>query len=220
MPPTNTRRSIRRWAFRLFLCLIPLCAAWWLGGAHYFLRLMNACANSVMPRLLFDNVASIQLMDNQSWKIITSLEIIGAPPTEPPAEFMFDIRGLMHSVLGFPLLWSLLISTTGWRFKRLAAGTLLLATLSFLCQASQIWATLTVLVNHRANILGDPAPPPFSVFAMPYPSWAFHLSSYAYYLSVLVLPVMSPIVIWVMLCQRRIARIVINLRHHRQTQHS
>ena len=198
---------------RLFAWLVPLCVTWWwLGGAHYLLQVMRICANSVMPKLLFDNVSSIGLMNDQSWEIVTSLGIVGAPPNEAPATFTFHIRGLMHSVLGFPLLWSLLMATPGHWKKRLVIGTLILAVLSFLCQASQIWATLAVLVNHQANVLGDPAPPPFSVYAMPYPSWAFHLSSYAYYLSVLVLPVVAPLLVWATLCHQRIAYFVIRLR--------
>lgn len=196
--------------------LIPLCVAWWwLGGAQVFLHFMRLCADAIMPRLLFDNVAAIKLMSDQSWEVATSLEIVGAPATEPTAVFTFNIRGLMHSVLGFPLLWSLLMSTPGRWKKRLLVGSLLLAGLSFLCQASQIWATLTVLVNHQANILGDPAPPPFSVLAMPYPSWAFHLSSYAYYLSVLVLPIVAPILVWAVLCHRQITYFVMRLRARR-----
>jgi hypothetical protein len=120
---------------------------------------------------------------------------------------------LQHIVLGFPLLWALLLATPGRWKKRLVIGTALMVLLSLLGIAGHLWANLAVVANHRPSVIDESlVPPPYSVSATPYPDWLFHLSSFAHYLAILILPIIGPVLIWVALCPRELMRLVLSLR--------
>ena len=92
-------------------------------------------------------------------------------------------------------------------------GTGLLTLVELFNVASHLWAMLAVVVNHRASLIDtNLLPPPFTVRTTPYADWVFHLSSYAYYMSIVVTPLIAPVLVWVGLCQRGIRRLVVAVR--------
>jgi hypothetical protein len=205
------RNTFRRWLFQLVLWLVPLCTIWWwLGGADWFLRVLSLLADAVLPQWVFADVQQILWQGNQTWRVRTHLGIVNSP--ESLIIFLSKER-LTHIVLGFPLLWSLLLATAGPKRLRLVLGTLLLAGLSLLGVAAHIWAFMAVVLNHRASVIDEGLiPPRFTLLAAPYPDWQFHLSSFAYYLAAIVVPLISPVLIWVALCPRGVKRLIVALR--------
>jgi hypothetical protein len=206
------RNYFRSWLIRLLLCLLPLYAIWWLGGAEWALRLLRVLADAVLPRLFPQGVSEIVLQADQSWKVRTGLVV---QDNLPPAMGIIFVakKMLLRIVMGFPMLWALLLATPGSRLKRLVWGTLLLGAVSLLCTGGHLWALIAVLFNHRISLIDESlVPPPFRVVVDPYPDWLFHLSSFAHYLAVLIVPIVAPVLIWVMLCPRGVMRLVVSLR--------
>jgi hypothetical protein len=205
--------TFQGWMLRLLLWLLPLCALWWwLGGADWFLRVLSLLADAVLPKWVFSDVSEILWQGNQTWRVRTHLGIVNS--AESLIIFLTKMR-LTHMVLGFPLLWALLLATTGPKKMRLVLGTVLLTGISLMGVAAHIWAFLAVVVNHRASVIDENLiPPPFVLVATPYPDWLFHLSSFAYYLATIVMPLISPVLIWVAICPRGIMRLVVSLRRN------
>jgi hypothetical protein len=211
---TSTRRRdpVLRWLILLILWLLPLTAAWWLGGAEWALRLLRVLADSILPHCFPQGVSEIVLQADQSWKVRTGLTIQGEFPAAM-AIFFVDKTTLLRIVMGFPLLWALLLATPGSRLKRIAWGTLLLGGVSLLGISANMWAMIAVMFNHQASLIDESlVPPPFQVSVDPYPEWLFHLSTFAHYLAVLIVPVIAPVLIWVMLCPRGMRRLLVSLR--------
>jgi hypothetical protein len=206
---------MRHWLIRLVCWLLPLCALWWwLGGSDWFLRVLSLAADAVLPQWVFTDVREIIWQSNQAWRVRTHLAIVSSG--ESLMVFLSKER-LTHIVLGFPLLWALLLATPGRKRWRLLLGTLMLALVSLLGIAANLWALLAVVANHRASVIDENmVPPPFTVMTTPYPDWLFHLSSFAYYLGVVVVPIISPVLIWVALCPRGVMRLVVALRRRKE----
>lgn len=214
MTPARRRDPVLRWLTLLILWLLPLSAAWWLGGAEWALRLLRVLAGSILPHCFPQGVSEIVLQADQSWKVRTGLAIQGEFPAAM-AIFFVDKTILLRIVMGFPLLWALLLATPGSRLKRIAWGTLLLGGLSLLGIGMHVWALMAVMLNHQASLIDESlVPPPFRVSVDSYPEWLFHLSGFAHYLAVLIMPVIAPVLIWVMLCPRGVKRLVVSLRRH------
>lgn len=203
----------RRWLVRLALWLLSLCVLWWwLGGSDWYLRMLSLLADATLPHWVFDDVQEIVWWGNQNWQVRTQLRIVNTP--ESLVVFLTKDR-LTHIVLGFPLLWALLLATTGPKKLRLVLGTLLLTVLSLLGVAAHLWAYLAVVLNHRASVIDENlVPPAFTVMATAYPDWLFHLSSFAYYLAAIVVPLIAPVLIWVLLCPRGIMGLMVSLRRN------
>lgn len=210
--PARRRDPVLRWLTHLILWLLPLSAAWWLGGAEWALRLLRVLADSILPHCFPQGVSEIVLQADHSWKVRTGLAIKDEIPVAM-AIFFVDKTILLRIVMGFPLLWALLLATPGSWLKRIAWGTLLLGVISLLGIGLNVWATMAVMFNHQASFIdGGLLPPPFRVSVAPYPEWLLHLSVFAHYLVVLIVPVIAPALIWVMLCPRGVRRLVVSLR--------
>lgn len=211
--PARTRNLFRHWLIRLLIWLVPLHAAWWwLGLSEWALRGMSVVAAMALPEIFHHSVGQIVRQENQSWTVITRLVI---EHSDPSSLVVMEIakQKLLHMIFGFPLLWGLLLATPGKRVRRVAGGTLLLVAVSLLGIATDLWASLAVIVNHQASFIDEGVvPPPFRVSAPPYPQWLFYLSSFARYLSILIVPMIAPVLIWVILCPRHITRLLVSLR--------
>jgi hypothetical protein len=185
---------------------------WWLGAADWYLRFLSVLADATLPHWVFGDVQEVLWWSERKWKVSTQLRIVNSP--ESLVIFLTKDR-LAHLVLGFPLLWALLLATAGPKKSRLVLGTLFLTILSLLGVAAHIWAFLAVVLNHRASVIDENlVPPAFTVMATAYPDWLFHLSSFAYYLAAIVVPLIAPVLIWVLLCPRGIMGLVVSLRRH------
>lgn len=190
--------------------LLPLCALWWLGGSDWFLRVLSLLTDAVLSKWVFADVHEILWQGNQSWRVRTLLPVVSSG--ENLIIFISKER-LTHMVLGFPLLWALLLATKGPKTLRMIVGTGLLTLVSLFNVASHLWAILAVVSNHRASVIdSNLLPPPFTVRATPYSDWVFHLSSYAYYLGNVVTPTISPVLVWVVMCPRGVRRLVVVVR--------
>jgi len=211
--PVRKSKYFRRWLIRLLILLVPLHAAWWwLGLSEWALRGMSIVAALALPEIFHHSVGAIVRQDNQSWTVITRLVI---EHSEPSSLVVMEIakQKLLHMIFGFPLLWGLLLATPGSRARRIAGGTLILIAISLLGIATDLWASLAVIVNHQASFIDEGVvPPPFLVSTAPYPQWLFYLSSFARYLAILIVPMIAPVLIWVMLCPRHIMRLLVSLR--------
>jgi hypothetical protein len=205
--------AFRRWLVRLALWLAPMCVLWWwLHGADWYLRSLSLLADATLPHWVLGDVREIFWLGNQNWKVRTQLMIVNS--AEILVVFVVK-QELMHLVLGFPLLWALLLATVGPKKLRLALGTLLLTVVSLLGVAAHIWVLLVTVINHRASeIVSNLAPPTFTVMATAYPDWLFHLSSFAYFLAVIVVPLLAPVLIWILLCPRGIMRLVVSIQRN------
>ena len=165
-----------------------------------------------LPALFHQIVGEIVRQENQSWTVITRLVIEHSVPS---SLVVMDItkEKLLHMFFGFPLLWGLLLATPGKRVKRIVLGTLLLTAISLLGIATDLWASLAVIINHQASFIDEGVlPPPFRVSVPPYPQWLFYLSSFARYLSILIVPMIAPVLIWMILCPRSIMRLLVSMR--------
>lgn len=188
-----------------------MCAFWWwLGAADWYLRFLSLIADATLPHSVFGDVQEIIWWSEQKWQVRTRLRIVDSPETL--VIYLTKAR-LAHIVLGFPLLWALLLATTGPKKLRVVLGTLLLTLLSLLGVAAHLWAYLAVVLNHRASVIDENlVPPAFTVMASAYPDWLFHLSSFAYYLAAIAVPLIAPLLIWVLLCPRGIMGLVVSIR--------
>ena len=202
--------AIGRWAVRLALWLALLCATWWLGGADGYLRLLMGLADATLPRWVFADVERIVWQGHPAMQVFTTLAIAN---TDEFLLMSMAKQTVMHFVLGFPIAGALLLATPGRKKRRLMLGSLALISVSLLEVAAFIWANLAVIVNHRASLMeATLVPPSFTVVAMAYPEWQFHLSGFAYYLAMVAAPLMAPVLIWVLLCPGGVARLLVSLR--------
>ena len=206
------RDPLRRWLLGLMLWLLPLYAAWWLGGAEWVLRWLRVVADALLPHLFPQGVSEIVQEANQSWKVRTGLVIQDVFPFTMAILFVAKTT-LLRIVMGFPLLWALLLATPGRTLKRLTWGTLLLAAVSLLGIGGHIWALVATLFNHQVSLIDENLiPPPFRVAVDPYPDWLLHMSGFAHYLALLIVPIIAPVLLWVMLCPHGVGRLVVSLR--------
>jgi hypothetical protein len=209
------RSPTQRWLIRLVLWLLPLYTLWWFGGgAEGLLRPLRLLADATLPHLFPQGVSEIVLQPDQSWKVRTGLVVQDKFPFEMAILFVSKTM-LLRIVMGFPLLWGLILATRGDKFKRLVGGTVLLAAMCLIGIGGHIWALVAVVFNHQPSLIDDSlVPPPFRLAVAPYPQWLFHLSSFAHYLAILIVPIISPVLIWVMLCPRSVTRLVVSLRRN------
>lgn len=200
-----------RWLLRLGAWLVPLSVAWWwLDAADWFLRILSLLADATLPHWIFSDVQNIFWQGNLKWRLPTGIKISGS--TENLILFLAPSQ-LQRVVLGMPLMLALLLATSGPKKLRLVFGVVCFFGLSLFGVAAHIWALLAVVVNHKASVIDQAmVPPAFMVIATPFPDWVFHLSSFVYYLAVLVLPLIGPVLIWVLLCPRGILRLLVSLR--------
>lgn len=211
--PARQSKLFRGWLIRLIIWLPPLFAAWWwLGLAEAVLHGLSILAAMSLPMLFHQGVSEIVRQENQSWMVLTKLVIEHSDPSSLVV-MVVSKEKLLHMIFGFPFLWGLLLATPGKRARRIIWGTLLLVAISFLGIAIDLWASLAVIINHQASFIDEGVvPPPFRVSVPPYPQWLLHLSSFARYLSILIVPMIAPVLIWVILCTRRIMRLLVSLR--------
>ena len=209
----NRHDFFRLWLILLILLLVTLYPAWWwLGGAEWVLRGLRLMANALLPHFFSQGISEVTLLANQSWKVLTGLNVEDSHPAET-AIFFITEKHLLRSVMGFPLLWALLLATPGSGLKRLVWGTLLLGLISLLGLAGHMWATIGVMVNHQPSSIDENlVPPPYRVSGVPYSEWLFHLSGFAHYLEAVIVPIIAPVLIWVLLCPRGVMRLVVSVR--------
>ncbi|MDD3608297.1 MAG: hypothetical protein PHI49_00925 [Halothiobacillaceae bacterium] len=183
--------------FRQFLVglliAVPLCFLlwWWLQAplVHGLNRLAGGLMELVMPGAIVEaEVRGGMLV------IKTSLRLI-----DKPDEFLvrpFVTTGRLSIV--FPIFLALTLATPvayGQRVLRALLGsTLLLLPLLLILTLLLVQFLIAFAVNNQAMVtlpaLG------FYVMQTPYPAWVMHLLGVVRQLSVLVLPVLSPILIW------------------------
>lgn len=211
--PARQSKLFRGWLIRLVIWLPPLFAAWWwLGLAEGVLHGLSILAAMSLPMLFHQIVSEIVRQENQSWMVLTKLVIEHSDPSSLVV-MVISKEKLLHMIFGFPFLWGLLLATQGKRVRRIIWGTLLLIAISLIGIATDLWASLAVIINHQVSFIDEGVvPPPFQVSVPPYPEWLLHLSSFARYLSILIVPMIAPVLIWVILCPRNITRLLVSLR--------
>jgi hypothetical protein len=211
--PVRHSKLFHGWLIRLIIWLVPLFAAWWwLGLAEGVLHGLSILVARSLPVFFHQDVSEIVRQENQSWLVLTTLVIEHSDPSSLVV-MVISKEKLLHMIFGFPFLWGLLLATQGKRARRIIWGTLLLIAISLIGIATDLWASLAVIINHQASFIDEGVvPPPFRVSVPPYPQWLLHLSSFARYLSILIVPMIAPVLIWVILCPRHIIRLLVSLR--------
>ena len=219
--PVRQNKLFRGWLVRLVLWLPPLFVAWWwLGLTEEVLHGLSILAAMSLPVLFNQSISEILRQENQSWMVLTKLVIEHSDPSSLVV-MVVSKEKLLHMIFGFPFLWGILLATPGKRARRIIWGTLLLVAISLIGIATDLWASLAVIINHQASFIDeDVVPPPFRVSASPYPQWLLHLSSFARYLSILIVPMIAPVLIWAILCPRSIIRLLMSLRWRMRVQNS
>ena len=111
--PALPRDLFRLWLILLIVWLVPLYAAWWwLGWAEWVLRVLRGLGNIALPPVFNQGVSEILLQADKSWKVRTGLVTENSNPSEM-AVFFIEKPFLLHIIMGFPLLWALLLAPLG-----------------------------------------------------------------------------------------------------------
>lgn len=139
----------------------------------------------------------------------TGLNVVGK---SPPEEFLFQLdktRYLNRTVMGFPLLWALVLATKKNWLLPLVQASLLLTILCLTGIAGYIWGVLATVLNpgdvFSVRIVEAPN---LMVIGEPYGRIAHFLAAVAFFGQTLTVPVIGPILVWAVLCGDAIKRLL------------
>ena len=208
---------LRWFALRLWLWLVVSYGAWhWMEP--WVVDSLWKVSDQVWPGLFRGGLLSVEPRETL-WLIRTGWPVVTEPgaPTER-ATTAVPLLIVRRMVSGFPLLMALMLAVLVTR-KRIPRIQAMLAAMSVWWLVSwasvtgYAWHLLSVLRNARTSYI-DPSlvPPPFQLTVEAYPMWEYYLSGYVMYLSLLIVPVVAPVIIWAWVCRRQVMRLVLRLR--------
>jgi hypothetical protein len=207
---------LRWFALRLALLLVLAYLAWHFLESTVIHSLWRA-SDTAWPSLFRGGLVSVEPRE-QHWIIRTGWPIRVAPgaPAEQ-ASTLLGMANVRRMLSGFPLLLALLltmvVTTRGRRVRPVLLGLGAWWGVSWAAVSGYAWHLLAVLATGKASYVdANLVPPPFQLDVMPYPMWEFYLSGYTYYLAVLIVPVVSPLLIWAFVFRRDVRRLVIGLQ--------
>jgi hypothetical protein len=116
-------------------------------------------------------------------------------PINDPRQLLAVPISTNRFTISFPLLWGLILATPGnAKFRQLIIGTLLLLPICLLIALLLIQFKLALYINHQP-ILTE-VPQGEYMLVLPYPAHWYYLMAVGRQLAVLVLPTLSPLLVW------------------------
>lgn len=138
------------------------------------------------------------------WRVHTGWVLADLPDRR--ALLLVDERNLHKLVGGFGLMLALVLATPrpGWAKVLWALGLQWVA--CFIGLSAWAWHLLVTMAGHRTSFVDPSIAPAPQALAVPVPAdWVFVFSGYAAYVSMLVLPLLLPLLIWGSLHGARLA---------------
>lgn len=194
-----------RWLMRVIPLLILLYALWWQADIEQsMLALIKILMGSLLPQL-FSTVSLVAHAVEGGWKITTTVH----PVDEPLVVVALGIAPvfLNKCVVWVPAALALVLASAPTQPKRISLALLFILATAVAATLICVAALLAVTINGTPAMLDDdilPPPPDFRLNAIPYPTWYFHLVTFANYLVILVAPLAMPVIIWFVTCNKEI----------------
>jgi hypothetical protein len=184
------RDPVWRW-FLGTLISVPAClAVWWFYLRDPLLSGLTWAVGAAAPLLWPDTVLDLKMQGGKAW-------LISLVPTltDPPRLFTPLPVSLNRAVAVFPLFWGFTLATPGRGLaRRLLLGTVVLLPVAF------IMVLLTTQFHFSLFRTHVPAlslmPPSHFGLVLPDSPTAFYLWGVGRQLSVLVLPIVAPLLVW------------------------
>lgn len=170
---------------------VPLClAVWWWYLRDPLITILAWAVGSAAPLIWPDTVLDVRIYEGKAW-------LISLVPTltDPPRLFTTLPLRLNRAVAIFPLFWGLTLATPGRHLlKRLLLGTAVLLPVAFIMA---LLTTQFVFALYRTHIpMLTVMPPNYFGLVLPDTPIAFYLWGLGRQLSVLVLPIVAPLLVW------------------------
>jgi hypothetical protein len=194
--------TLKPWLTRLVAALVVLYSVWWFAD---FDRALIAAVKVVMESWLpamFADLRRVSIAPNGGWILHTSIAPINDPVST--LNLYIDPVFLRRAVMWVPAGPALVFASAPRSLKLWVQGLLATAIAASLLITICAAAHLAVLVNGMPSLLDDamlPQPPDFSTTAHPYPRAYFHAITFAFYLTVIVAPMVMPVVLWGVVCR-------------------
>jgi hypothetical protein len=183
-----------RFALAAAAALVPLLILWWLGSG-LIINLLRPGADWLAGQLGL--ARSINSLPSHDWQVDTGLE--RASGTDIGGVVLrLDAVELRRVLLSFPLFLAFILAPPRFKpIRSIAIGCAVLIVLFWVSACSLIFNSLAVIINHRASMIMDNAPPPpFTVTHRPLNDLSFFLSGLGMYLALQVLPLVVPVGLW------------------------
>lgn len=188
------------------LLALPACLLfWWYLAQDYLLTLLRFATEYALLGLMPETVLGI-LAQDRVWLIKTALS-----PIDSPMNLLGIPISTHRLTISYPLLWALLLATpssaTTGKLSRLIKGTLLLFPVTLLMALLLIQFKLALHINH-IPILTE-VPQGAYLLVLPYSDYHYYLMAVGRQLSLLVLPTLAPVIIWLVLQRKFIKALLL-----------
>lgn len=187
--------------------LLPLAFVFWHWARLPVLGAFQGLADALWPSLFPHGLAWVEATGDAGWVVHTGWPV--SPAAGQRLLVVLELRTLARLVAGFPLLLALGLATPGFKWRQLALGVALLAAISWVALTCYAWHVLAVASGTRVSFVDDSLRPLHAIALAPYPAWQYYLSGYLMYLAVLIIPFVTPLVLWAWLFRRFVRRLVV-----------
>jgi hypothetical protein len=170
-------------------------AVWWFGLRDYLVIALQYGATFFIDTFMADKVLGlVTQLDAKEGTMVWILKTTLSPINDPRQLLAVPISTNRFTI-SFPLLWGLILATPGnAKFRQLIIGTLLLLPICLLIALLLIQFKLALYINHQP-ILTE-VPQGEYMLVLPYPAHWYYLMAVGRQLAVLVLPTLSPLLVW------------------------
>lgn len=196
---------------RLFFSLLSLYSLWWFAEVDQaVVRMIKVALESFLPSLLTD-LARISNSPLGGWTLRTTVSPVQNlqlfVTVTVPAVY------LLRALVWIPAALALIFASAPSNPRKWGSGLLLCSVMALLLVSIPVAFHLAVLVNGMPPVAVENVISPlgFPTTATPYPLWYFRLIDFAFYLAIIVGPMLMPPVLWVLICRREIERAFENL---------
>jgi hypothetical protein len=205
-----------RFTARLAVALACCMGLWWAGLNTWVLLGVMAGAEWLCRHVLPLDVLALTRQPSGVWRADTSLLITSGSGLNRAVMFLSEAL-LLKGIQGLPMAAALLIASRA-RARALFKAGVAAWTLALACPLATLWLYLSVMLNRSTSLVDlNIQPPAFSVSAPGVSVVAFFAANLAYYLSLLILPFVGPLLIWASLCPYAARRLLASLRGRRSS---
>lgn len=205
----HNKSRLRSWFARV-ACLTPLMLIlWWGVFVDYYLILLCYFADLSIPHLFPRGVESIKDVTDDAWIIWSGLNVVGK---DPPVEFLFQLdkaRYLYRTVMGFPLLWALILATKRDFFGPIIAASLVQTAICILGISAYIFGVLAeVLYPGDVHYVHIREAPGLVLEGQPLSHTTAFFAGVLFFGQSLTVPVIIPVLVWGIVCADEIKGLV------------